>query len=80
MLLDALSACCLSHHVPDATRSWALNHLVIGLSVHSAAVTPMSRADHGQDLPQCLGKEIRAHDENINGCVWHRKKKLLATM
>ena len=79
-LLDALAACCISARIPDSTRTWALNHLVISLSVHSAAVQPSTTADDGQGLPVSHGKEVRAHDGNITGCTWHKRKKLLATV
>jgi len=80
MLLDALSACSLSTRIPDNTRAWAVNHLVIGLSVHSAAVQPTTSPDDGLGLPLCMGKDVRAHEGNITGCIWHRRKKLLATV
>ena len=80
MLLDALSVCCLSNKIPDSTRTWALNHLVIGLSVHSAAVQPTISPDDALGLPLSQGKDVRAHEGNITGCSWHRRKKLLATV
>ncbi|XP_076815895.1 putative E3 ubiquitin-protein ligase HERC1 isoform X3 [Clavelina lepadiformis] len=79
-LIDALSACCLSAHLANETRTWALHHLVTTMALHASSIQGHVKPDDGHGLPTCAMKTIRAHEGAVTDCMWHQRKKLLATM
>nr|CAB3252556.1 probable E3 ubiquitin-protein ligase HERC1 [Phallusia mammillata] len=78
-LLDALAACCLSGHVTTSVRRWALHHLLAALSSGILSEREADAKDACCGIPVCPSRSVRAHESAVNKCLWHRRKKLLAT-
>nr|XP_026694983.1 probable E3 ubiquitin-protein ligase HERC1 isoform X2 [Ciona intestinalis] len=77
-LINALSICCLSNHISNSTRCWALEQLIAVLSHQSNKVNVAP--DTGLGLPACSKSSIRAHEKPVTSTIWHSQKKQLVTI
>ncbi|XP_077974377.1 putative E3 ubiquitin-protein ligase HERC1 isoform X2 [Styela clava] len=80
LVMDALSACCLSAKVPQDSRTWAAKSLVTMLANHAQTTSSsLIMADTLQQLPQCPTTKFRVHDHGVTSSIWHPRRKMLAT-
>ncbi|XP_025408544.1 probable E3 ubiquitin-protein ligase HERC1 isoform X2 [Sipha flava] len=82
MLINALSACLLSHVVGNEIKHWACKQLVnilVNKSLHKKQIILPNESDFPGVLKRCPIVKLEGHENRINHVVWQPKVKSLAT-
>ncbi|VVC31643.1 Hypothetical protein CINCED_3A017272 [Cinara cedri] len=82
MLINALSACLLSHFVSNDIKHWACKQLVnilVNKSLHKKQFVLSNESDFPGALKRCPIVKLEGHDNRINHVVWQPQVKSLAS-
>ncbi|XP_027837521.2 probable E3 ubiquitin-protein ligase HERC1 [Aphis gossypii] len=82
MLINALSACLLSHFVNNDIKHWACKQLVnilVNKSLNRKQLVLSNESDFPGTLKRCPIVKLEGHENRINHVIWQRNVKSLAS-